>query len=221
LRADLEREPPLPPTKNPLIGRCMPQGESQGGASNDLVSQLAGLMSGASCTMMFGEGAIEFRPGAMDSIDGGQEEDLGPVAYRGRGNMVFVLPEQGVRLMPFEINGPNQVTFPVGASPCTLLRVGGGADATAGPATGPVAGPAAGAAASAAAGQGAVGSTTTLVEKTGYRCPSGEQFYLHYCQGPAYDAACSADRYDLPLVNGYPQNFFVPRGLLVQLLQQG
>jgi hypothetical protein len=79
LRAELEREPPLPPAKNPLIGRWMPQGEGQGGSS-DIVSQLAGLMSGASCTMMFGEGAIEFRPGSMASIDGGQEEDLGPVA---------------------------------------------------------------------------------------------------------------------------------------------
>lgn len=122
--------------QQPLPGPECPRyfGESD----DDWTSRCRAGQSGASCTMMFGDGTIEFRPRSMASIDGDRVQDLG-------------------------------------ASPCTLLRVGGGTRSSAGPATGSTAGAAAGT----PARPGAVRSAATLVEKTDYRCPSDEQFYLH------------------------------------------
>ena len=195
LRAELERQPPLAAAKNPLLGRWMPQAGTQGGSS-DVVGQLAGMFSGASCTMMFGEGDIEFRQRTMVSFDGGSEDSLGQVSYRRRNNMVYVLPETGVRLMAFAINGPNQVTSTLGASPCTLSRVGNSASHV--EPTAPVShGPAA---------SRVTGGATALTEKTAYRCPSGELIFVGSCAyGQPADPACMTDRYDLPKVNGYVQ----------------
>lgn len=195
LRAELERQPPLAAAKNPLLGRWMPQAGTQGGSS-DIVGQLAGMISGASCNMMFGDGGVEFRQRTMVSFDGGSEESLGQVSYRARNKMVYVLPETGVRLMPFEINGPNQVTFTAGASPCTLSRVGSHAR-NAEP-TAPV-----------SQGAGTAGVTagaTALAEGTAYRCPGGGLIFVGSCAfGQPGDPACMTDHYDLPKINGYVQ----------------
>lgn len=194
LRAELERQPPLAAARNPLLGRWMPQGGAQGGSS-DIASQLAGMIAGASCSTLFGNGAVEFRQGTMVSFDGGSEESLGQVSYRGRRNMVYVLPETGVRLMQFEINGPNQVTSTFGV-PCKLTRVGSHASNIE-----PAAPVSRGAAAS-----GVTGGVTGLTEQTAYRCPSGELIFVGSCAyGQPGDPACMTDRYDLPKVNGYVQ----------------
>jgi len=208
LREELEREPPLQSGKNPLLGRWMPQGGGSG-ASTDLVGQLAGMMEGATCTTVFGAGAIEFRKDSMASIEAGTEESLGPVSYLRRGNTVIVLPEQGVSLLPMEFKDPNRVVLATGGFSCTLLRVG----QTTSVSSGAPAAQASGAASSALHG-------TALTEKTAYRCPNGELVFVADCSyGTPNDIQCWTDRYDLPKVNRMVQVVMESRSALASRMQ--
>jgi hypothetical protein len=144
----------------------------------------------------------------MVNVEGGSEESLGAVSYRGRKRQVFVLPETGTTLMQFEINGPNQVTFGEVAATCTLTRLGA-PSSSATPAAGSV---------RPAARTTAVRGESILAEKTPYRCPAGELIFVDNCNFGSPDVPeCWTDRYDLPKVNNRVQVVMANRAELASL----
>jgi tetratricopeptide (TPR) repeat protein len=134
LRAKLLASPPLPPERNPLLGRWRVADGVRPTGGDDL-SQLMGMLSnpgGAMCEVVFGGGIIEFRPGSWASNDSAGDDSLGPIQYRTQDKQVFALPDQGLPLLGFDIvDGSTIREFRL--PDCVLVRVG--AQATAAPAT--------------------------------------------------------------------------------------
>ena len=125
LRAELLASPPLPPDRNPLLGRwqiatgAKPRGE-------DDMSQLMGMLSNpgvAMCEVLFGGGIIEFKPGSWASNDSAGDDSLGPIQYRMQDKQVFALPDQGIPLLGFEIVDSDRIRE-VRLPDCALVRVG-------------------------------------------------------------------------------------------------
>jgi len=145
LRARLLAAPPLPPDRNPLLGRWrIATGAGQRGG--DDLSQLLGMLSnpgGAMCEVVFGGGIIEFKPGSWASNDSAGDDSLGPIQYRTQDKQVFALPDQGLPLLGFDIVDRSTIRE-FRLQDCVLVRVG--APPTAAPAM-RAAQPAAGAAA--------------------------------------------------------------------------
>ena len=150
-RKDLEKQPPLPPQKNPLLGgqwTLERKAKPKGG-----LADLDAMVFGAACQALFGDGTIEFRANRMVGFDRGiGETDMGEVEYRAVDNGVAVLPKKVIRLLMFQIKGPDRIEDMI-MKDCTFVRVGGrGAVAGSAPAA------AAAAAASAAAASTAAGT---------------------------------------------------------------
>ncbi len=125
LRARLLASPPLPPDRNPLLGRWrVPTGATPRGG--DDLSQLMGMLANpgaAMCEVVFGGGTTEFRPGSWSSSDSSGDDSLGPIQYRMQDGQVFALPDQGLPLLGFDI--VDQGTIREFRLPdCTLVRVG-------------------------------------------------------------------------------------------------
>lgn len=76
IRAELERRPALPASKNPLLGRWALPGA--GGANHaGLAGQLENLLGGSTCSMQFGAGPIEIRADTV--VNGRGQASFGAV----------------------------------------------------------------------------------------------------------------------------------------------
>ncbi|RPH53636.1 MAG: hypothetical protein EHM84_03460, partial [Lysobacterales bacterium] len=134
LRAQLLAMPPLPPDRNPLLGRWRIAGSGHAPAGDDW-SQLLGMTANpgtAMCAIVFGEGVTEFLPGSWASIDSLGNDSLGAIQYRLHDSRAYALPDQGLPLLGFEIVDRNRIQE-VRLPDCVLVRVG--AQPTAAPAT--------------------------------------------------------------------------------------
>lgn len=124
LRAKLLAMPPLPPDRNPLLGRWRVAGNTRAGGGDDL-AQLMGMLSnpgGAICEVVFGGGITEFLPDSWSSLDGAGNDSLGPIQYRKQGDKVFAIPVQGLPLLGFDVVDSNHIReFRV--ENCNLVRV--------------------------------------------------------------------------------------------------
>ena len=133
MRAQLLAMPPLPPDRNPLLGRWRVAGSDKSGAKDDW-SQLQEMVAnpgGAMCTILFGEGVTEFLPGSWASIDSLGNDSLGKIQYRMHDSRAYALPDQGIPLLGFEIVDQSRIRE-VRLPDCALVRVG--AQPTAAPA---------------------------------------------------------------------------------------
>ncbi len=125
MRAELLAMPPLPPDRNPLLGRWRVAGSDKSGVRDDW-SQLQGMIANpgaAMCTMLFGEGATEFLSGSWASIDSLGSDSLGKIQYRMHDSRAYALPDQGVPLLGFDIVDRNRIRE-VRLPDCVLVRVG-------------------------------------------------------------------------------------------------
>src|SRR5215467_4402903 len=115
VRRNWQKRPPLPPERNPLLGKWNPQGTATGGKSGDQLkdaaSALVGSMLGGTCDSMFGRGTIEFRPKTLVSIENGGERVLNHVEYRGDGGRVAVLPQDpgSIGVLVFDFQGKDRI----------------------------------------------------------------------------------------------------------------
>jgi len=115
VRRNWQKRPPLPPERNPLLGKWNPQGTATGGKSGDQLkdaaSALVGSMLGGACDSMFGRGTIEFRPKTLVSIENSGERVLNHVEYRGDGSRVAVLPQDpgSIGVLVFDFQGKDRI----------------------------------------------------------------------------------------------------------------
>ena len=122
-RAWLKR-PPLPPDRNPLLGRWR-RPPTGGGNSSDPFAALQALAKGGLCELLFGGGTFEFRPTTLVGFDQRtSEQELDQVEYRGDAKKVVVLPKTTVRLIAFDFDGPDKINW--SGQNCVLVRVGPG-----------------------------------------------------------------------------------------------
>ena len=134
-RRSWQQKPPLPPDRNPLLGRWRrpPTGQAN---SSDPFAALQALVKGGLCEALFGGGTFEFRTTTLVGFDTRtSEQELDKVEYRGGGKQVVVLPKTTVRLMVFDFDGPDRINW--SGQNCVLVRVGASNGAAASvPATG-------------------------------------------------------------------------------------
>jgi hypothetical protein len=116
VRRNWQRRPPLPPDRNPLLGKWNPKGAApngqSGGQGNDIAAALLGGMLGGACDSMFGRRVIEFRPKTLVAIErSGSESVLNHVEYRGDGNRVAVLPQDpgSIGVLVFDFKSKDRI----------------------------------------------------------------------------------------------------------------
>jgi hypothetical protein len=127
-RAWLKR-PPLAPANNPLIGTWS-RPASATARSQDPLAQLGAMMKGGLCEVLFSsDGLFEFKPTALVGIDKRtrRADVLDQLEYRGDAKRVVVIPKASFKLMVFDFNGPDRITW--AGQNCTLQRVGAQAHA--------------------------------------------------------------------------------------------
>jgi hypothetical protein len=120
-RRSWQQKPPLPSDRNPLLGRWR-RPPSTGGNPSDPFAALQALAKGGLCEVLFGGGVFEFRPTTLVGIDQRSEQELDKVDYRGDARHVVVLPKTTLRLMEFDIEGPDRINW--ASQHCVLVRVG-------------------------------------------------------------------------------------------------
>ncbi|HEU5296232.1 MAG TPA: hypothetical protein VFU71_15745 [Burkholderiaceae bacterium] len=119
------KKPPLAPQQNPLLGqwtRPMVRTTNQ-----DPFAQLGALMKGGLCEVLFsGDAVFEFRPTGLVGIDKRTRrvEPLDDVQYRGDGRQVAVIPRQTLKLIVFNVEAPDRISWD--GQNCTLTRVTAG-----------------------------------------------------------------------------------------------
>jgi hypothetical protein len=125
------KRPPLPAEINPLLGSRWMRPASTQGKPGDPFAGLMALAKGGLCEVLFGGGKFEFRAGALVGMEpnGSGEQELDRVEYRGDARHVVVLPQQTVRIMEWDIEGPDRIRW--ASQNCVLVRAGGGASARA------------------------------------------------------------------------------------------
>ncbi len=183
-RAEWSKRPALPPERNPLLGRWMRPPSTRGNA-NDPFAQIAALSKGGACELFFGGGGVfEFRPASLVGSDAQmREQELDQVQYRGDAQRVVVIPKASFKLIEFQFDGPDRITWPLYS--CTLVRVTGAAKAAA-PAKAatragtPAAAPAAGAPPAMAnvGGTGVLLALTVMVGADGNSRPVSTSFFV-------------------------------------------
>jgi hypothetical protein len=214
-RAALEKQPPLAPARNRLIGRWQ-SAAPKPAANADPFAQLLSLTKG--CGVLIGDGIVEFQPDGWAIHDGDGRNDLGAISYRGGAKgEVFGLPAKGsiFNLLPFEFETPNRIHL-IGVA-CTLVR----SDATP---VAPVPGvsrakPAAAvplAAAPAPAPTAPRAGLGTIKDRVGYQCPDGQQLAVQSCFSEAPEADCLVVRVDQPPRNGLEVTFIDTRAALIK-----
>jgi hypothetical protein len=103
--------PPLPPDKNPLLGKWTRPASSRANP-NDPFSQLQALAKGGLCEVLFGGGNFEFSADRLTGWDARTPpQELDRVEYRGDAKHVVVLPKTTVKLIEFDFDGPNKVNW--------------------------------------------------------------------------------------------------------------
>src|SRR6516164_11395954 len=121
-RAAWEKKPPLPPDKNPLLGKWTRPASSQA-KSSDPFAQLAVLAKGGLCEVLFGGGVFEFKTDRLVGMDQRTpEQELDRVEYRGDAKHVVVLPKTTIKLMEWDFEGPNRINWK--SQNCVLVRAG-------------------------------------------------------------------------------------------------
>jgi hypothetical protein len=125
------KRPPLPADRNPLLGSRWMRPASTQGKPGDPFSGLMALAKGGLCEVLFGGGMFEFRAGALVGMEpnGSGEQELDRVEYRGDARHVVVLPRTTVRLMEWDVEGPDRIRW--ASQNCVLVRAGGAASARA------------------------------------------------------------------------------------------
>jgi hypothetical protein len=138
VRRKWQKRPPLPPDRNPLLGRWNPQGAApngrRGAPGNDVAGALLGGMLGGACDSMFGRGIIEFRPKTLVAVDrNGSESVLNHVEYRGDGNRVAVLPQDpgSIGVLVFDVSAKDRIR--ADGLGCVMARPGAAPTAKAAP----------------------------------------------------------------------------------------
>ena len=122
-------KPPLPADRNPLVGSRWMRPASTQGKPGDPFAGLMALAKGGLCEVLFGGGMFEFRAGALVGMEpnGRGEQELDRVEYRGDAHHVVVLPRETVRIMEWDVEGPDRIRW--ASQNCVLVRAGGAATA--------------------------------------------------------------------------------------------
>jgi hypothetical protein len=118
-----QKKPALPPEQNPLLAGKWTRPASTQGKSSDPFAALAAMAKGGLCDVLFGGGTFEFRTDrlmGMDARTPPQQLDL--VEYRGDSKHVVVIPKTTVKLMEFDVEGPNRINWK--SQKCVLVRAG-------------------------------------------------------------------------------------------------
>ncbi len=120
-RAKWQRQPPLPVDRNPLLGKWTRPASTRANP-NDPFAQLQALAKGGMCEVLFGGGVFEFRPDRLVGMDERtREQELDRVEYRGDAKHVVVLPKTTLKLIEFDVDGPDRVHWT--GQNCVLVRV--------------------------------------------------------------------------------------------------
>ena len=119
------KQPPLPADRNPLIGSRWMRPASTQGKPGDPFGNLMALAKGGLCEVLFGGGVFEFRAGALVGMEpnGSGQQELDRVEYRGDAHHVVVLPNTTVRIMEWDVEGPDRIRW--ASQNCVLVRAGG------------------------------------------------------------------------------------------------
>jgi len=136
-------QPPLPPERNPLLGARWARPASTRPNPNDPFGQIQALAKGGMCELLFGGGVFEFRPDRLIGMDERTPpQEMDRVEYRGDPKHVVVIPKTTVKLMEFDVEGPDRIDWK--AANCVLVKAGSAPVATGGsaPAKGANAAPA-------------------------------------------------------------------------------
>ena len=116
------KRPPLPPERNPLLGRWT-RPPTRGGNSSDPFAALQALAKGGLCEVLFGGGTFEFRPTTLVGFDNRtRPQELDQVEYRGDAKQVVVIPKTTIKLIVFDFDGPDRINW--SGQNCVLVRVG-------------------------------------------------------------------------------------------------
>jgi hypothetical protein len=116
-------QPALPPESNPLIGGKWTRPASTRPNPNDPFGQIQALAKGGMCEVLFGGGMFEFRPDRMIGMDERTPpQEMDRVEYRGDAKHVVVLPKTTVKLMEFDVEGPDRINWK--AANCVLVKAG-------------------------------------------------------------------------------------------------
>jgi len=118
-----QKKPALPPAQNPLLAGKWTRPASTQGKSSDPIAALAAMAKGGLCDVLFGGGTFEFRTDRLMGMDGRTPpQELDRVEYRGDSKHVVVIPKTTVKLMEFDIEGPNRINWK--SQKCVLVRAG-------------------------------------------------------------------------------------------------
>jgi hypothetical protein len=122
-RAAWQKKPPLPPEQNPLLAGKWIRPTSTQGKSSDPFATLAAMAKGGLCDVLFGGGTFEFRTDRLMGMDARTPpQELDRVEYRGDSKHVVVIPKTTVKLMEFDVEGPNRINWK--SQKCVLVRAG-------------------------------------------------------------------------------------------------
>src|SRR3984893_16165208 len=132
-----QKRPPLPPDRNPLLGKWTRPAPTRP-HPNATFGQLQALAEGGVCEALFGGGVFEFRSDRLVGMDERtREQELDRVEYRGDAKHVVVLPKTTLKLIEFDFDGPDRIHWT--GQNCVFVRVGAAPNASAAAAPGKVA----------------------------------------------------------------------------------
>jgi hypothetical protein len=107
--------------RNPLLGKWTRPASARPNP-NDPFGQLQALAKGGMCEALFGGGVFEFRPDRLVGMDDRtREQELDRVEYRGDAKHVVVLPKTTLKLIEFDVDGPDRIHWT--GQNCVLVRV--------------------------------------------------------------------------------------------------
>jgi hypothetical protein len=118
--------PVVPAARNPVLGKWMTEASQRAKPKEtDFFGQMNAIANSAVCSAMFADGVVNFRPQdwAIDDFDG--NDSLGPVTYRGKGQMIYVVPAVATQVIAFAVEGKDRLVAVQlsGSEPCALFRV--------------------------------------------------------------------------------------------------
>ena len=121
--ATWDKRPALPAERNPLLGRWTWQPVGAGKQQNSMAALFDGSMANAmGCSILFGDGAVEFRADSIVNVQQSRESRVGTVAYRGGGKQVVALQRDGGRaFLLFDFVTPDRISL--SGVPCVMTRV--------------------------------------------------------------------------------------------------
>jgi hypothetical protein len=121
-RAMWEKRPALPPDRNPILGKWTRPPSTRPNPS-DPFGAITAMARGGLCDVLFGGGVFEFRPDRLLGMDGRTPpQELDRVEYRGDARRVVVLPKTTLKLIEFDVEGPDRINW--ASQKCVLVRVG-------------------------------------------------------------------------------------------------